>query len=108
MSSVAPSAVSRRLGVSSDALGEFCRRHAIARLAVFGSILREDDFSDESDVDVLVEFVPGRVPGLEFFGMQEELSGLFRRAVDLQTPNSLSRYFRDEVLSQAEDQYVAA
>jgi uncharacterized protein len=107
MSPVPPNTVSNRLGVSSEQLAIFCRRHTILRLAVFGSILR-DDFRGESDVDVLVEFAPGRSPGLAFFKMQEELAELFRRPVDLHTPNSLSRYFRDEVLSEAEVQYVAA
>ena len=88
-------------------LAEFCRRNHIRRLAVFGSALRED-FGAHSDVDVLVEFEPGRTPGLAFFSMQDELSRLFNRIVDLHTPASLSRYFRDQVLSEAEDQYVAA
>jgi predicted nucleotidyltransferase len=57
---------------------------------------------------VLIEFEPGRTPGLRFFWMQEELSRLFGRTVDLHTPASLSRYFRSQVLSEAEDQYVAA
>ena len=74
---------------------------------MFGSALRED-FGPHSDVDVLVEFEPGRTPGLAFFSMQDELSRLFGRTVDLRTPASLSRYFRDQVLSEAEDQYVAA
>jgi uncharacterized protein len=107
MSTVPPDTVSDRLGISPEQLASFCRRHAIHRLAVFGSVLRSD-FRDESDVDVLVEFAPGRSPGLAFFGMQEELSGILRRPVDLHTPNSLSRYFRDEVLSEAEVLYVAA
>ena len=88
-------------------LAEFCRQNHIRRLAVFGSALRED-FGPHSDVDVLVEFEPGRTPGLAFFSMQDELGRLFNRVVDLHTPASLSRYFRDQVLSEAEDQYVAA
>ena len=66
------------------------------------------DFGPASDVDVLIEFEPGRTPGLSFFWMQEELSRLFDRVVDLHTPASLSRYFRSQVLAEAEDQYVAA
>ena len=85
----------------------FCRRHHIRRLALFGSVLR-DDFSPESDVDVLVEFEPGQVPGLAFFSMEEELSTILGRKVDLNTPGFLSRYFRDQVLAEAENQYVAA
>ena len=98
-----------RLRVSIDRvrLAEFCRRNRIRRLAVFGSALRED-FGPYSDIDVLVEFEAGRTPGLAFFSMQEELGQLFNRVVDLHTPASLSRYFRDQVLSEAEDQYVAA
>ena len=99
--------MSPKVSVDQVRLAEFCRRNHIRRLAVFGSALRED-FGPHSDVDVLVEFEPGRTPGLAFFSMQEELSGLFSRTVDLHTPASLSRYFRDQVLSEAEDQYVAA
>ncbi len=85
----------------------FCKRHGIRRLAVFGSALR-DDFGPESDVDVLVEFEPGTRVGLRFFSMQDELSTLLGRRVDLNTPGFLSRYFRDSVLREAEDVYVAA
>ncbi len=77
------------------------------RLAVFGSALR-DDFTPDSDVGVLVEFEPGRTPGFAFIGIQDELSKLVGRRVDLHTPGSLSPYFRDEVLREAFDQYVAA
>ena len=99
--------MSPKVSVDQVRLAEFCRQNHIRRLAVFGSALRED-FGPHSDVDVLVEFEPGRTPGLAFFSLQEELSGLFSRTVDLHTPASLSRYFRDQVLSEAEDQYVAA
>jgi predicted nucleotidyltransferase len=88
-------------------LDEFCRRNHIRKLAFFGSILRED-FGETSDVDVLVDFLPGHVPGLKFFAMQDELSSLLGRTVDLHTPAGLSRYFRDKVLSEAQTQYVAA
>jgi predicted nucleotidyltransferase len=99
--------MSKSVAVDRMQLAEFCERHGIRRLAVFGSVLR-DDFAPHSDIDVLVEFEPGRTPGLAFFAMQDELSGLFHRVVDLHTPASLSRYFRDQVLAEAEDQYVAA
>ena len=99
--------MSLKVSVDLERLAQFCRHNGIRRLAVFGSALR-DDFGPESDVDVLVEFEPGRTPGLSFFRMQEELGRLFDRTVDLHTPSSLSRYFRDRVLSEAEDQYVAA
>ena len=99
--------MSPKVAFDQARLAEFCRRNHIRRLAVFGSALRED-FGPHSDVDVLVEFEPGRTPGLAFFSMQDELSRLFGRTVDLHTPASLSRYVRDQVLSEAEDQYVAA
>jgi|SRR5215468_1147297 len=96
-----------RIDVSSEAIAAFCRRHHIRRLAFFGSVLR-DDFTPQSDVDVLVEFEPGQEPGFAFFRMQDELSTLLGRRADLRTPNELSKYFRDEVLAEAEEVYVAA
>jgi predicted nucleotidyltransferase len=91
----------------SRLIAEYCRRHHIRRLAVFGSILR-DDFSPTSDIDVVVEFEPAHVPGFAFIDMQDELSQLLGRRVDLNTPGSLSKYFRDEVMREAKVQYVAA
>ena len=85
----------------------FCRRHSIRRLSLFGSILR-DDFGPESDVDVLVTFEPGATPGFGFITIQDELSEILGRPVDLHTPASLSKYFRDEVLREAEALYDAA
>ena len=67
---------------------------------MFGSVLR-DDFSSDSDIDVLVEFLPGKVPGLEFFGYDEQLAKLIGSKVDLNTPASLSKYFRDSVMQHA-------
>jgi len=99
--------VTEELALDQERLAAFCRQNGVRRLAVFGSALR-DDFGPDSDVDVLIEFEAGRTPGLRFFWMQEELSRLFNRTVDLHTPASLSRYFRNQVLSEAEDQYVAA
>ncbi len=99
--------MSAQVSVDQERLAEFCRQNGVRRLAIFGSALR-DDFAPGSDVDVLIEFEPGRTPGLRFFWMQEELSRLFDRTVDLHTPASLSRYFRSQVLAEAEDQYVAA
>ena len=95
-----------RLGVSEEALGEFCRRHHIRKLSLFGSVLR-DDFGPDSDVDVLVEFEPGNRLGFAFFGVQDELSALLGRTVDLNTPQDLSRYFRDSVVREAEVIYDA-
>lgn len=95
------------IDVRADVLSDFCRRHHIRRLALFGSVLR-DDFTPHSDVDVLVEFEPGETPGLAFFGMQDELSELLGRKVDLNTPQFISRYFRDQVLRDAQVVYDAA
>jgi predicted nucleotidyltransferase len=93
--------------VPKTRLAEFCRRNHIRRLSFFGSVLR-DDFGPESDIDVLVEFEPGHVPGLRFIRMQDELSDLFGgRRVDLVTPKFLNRRIRDEVLRSAEVQYAA-
>ena len=99
--------MSAKVVIERVQLTEFSRGNGIHRLAVFGSALR-DDFGPNSDVDVLVEFEPERTPGLRFFALQDELGELFQRDVDLDTPASLSRYFRDEVPAKAEDQYVAA
>jgi uncharacterized protein len=90
-----------------DKIADFCRRHHIRKLAVFGSVLHEDARPD-SDLDVLVEFEPGHVPGLAFFGMEQELSELLGRKVDLNTPQFLSPYFRDQVLAEAEVQYASS
>ena len=93
--------------IPKDRIAEFCRNNHIRRLALFGSVLR-DDFGPDRDVDVLVEFEPGQTPGLRFFGMEIELSEILGRKVDLNTPGFLSDYFRDEVLAEAEVQYDAA
>jgi hypothetical protein len=93
--------------VPRDKIAGFCRRNHIRRLALFGSVLRRD-FGQESDVDVLVEFEPDHVPGLAFFGMQDELSQILGRKVDLNTPQFLSRRFRKAVQDEAEDLYVAS
>lgn len=90
--------------INKEALAEFCRRHYIRRLAIFGSALRSD-FSEQSDVDVLVEFEPGHTPGFGFFDIEDQLSSMFGRKVDLNTPNFLSTYFRDRVMAEAEVQY---
>lgn len=92
--------VIRNIDIPSDAIATFCRRHHIQRLALFGSVLR-NDFAPDSDLDILVEFEQGHTPGLAFFGMQAELSELLGRNVDLNTPGFLSRYFRDQVMQEA-------
>ena len=87
-------------------IGDFCRRHHIRRLAMFGSVLHGAQRPD-SDLDVLVEFEQGHTPGFKFFEIEEELSRIVGRKVDLNTPGFLSRYFRDEVLAEAQVMYVA-
>ena len=89
------------IDIPRERIAEFCRRHHIRKLSLFGSILR-DDFSPDSDIDVLVEFEPGARTGFAFFAMQEELSQILQRQVDLQTPNFLSPYFRQEVMQMAD------
>jgi len=93
--------------IDHEKISDFCRRHHIRKLALFGSVLRED-FKPESDVDVLVEFEDGHIPGLPFFSMERELSEILNHKVDLNTPQFLSPYFRNQVLAEAEAQYVAA
>jgi predicted nucleotidyltransferase len=82
-------------------IAEFCQRHHIRQLALFGSILR-DDFTPQSDIDILVQFEPGHTPGFAFIDLQDQLSKLLGRTVDLNTPQDLSRYFRDQVMAEAE------
>lgn len=96
-----------RIDIPKEELTEFCRKHHIRRLALFGSVLRED-FQRDSDVDVLVEFDRGCPVGLiRLARIERELSELLGRTVDLNTEGFLSPYFRDEVLKEAEVQYVA-
>jgi hypothetical protein len=88
-----------------DALAAFCARNHIRKLSLFGSILTPR-FREESDIDMLVEFLPGQGPGLiGIAGMEIELSEMLGRKVDLRTPRDLSRYFRDEVVASAVPQY---
>lgn len=93
--------------VPKDKIAEFCQRHHIRKLSLFGSVLR-DDFCQGSDIDVLVEFEAGHVPGLKFFAMQKELSELLGQKVDLNTPGFLSPYFRTDVQSEVVVQYEQA
>jgi uncharacterized protein len=93
--------------IRKDKIEDFCRKHHIRKLSVFGSYLRPD-FGPESDMDFLVEFEEGRTPGyFELADMEQELSELLDgRSADLRTPNELSRYFREEVMAEAEVQYA--
>ena len=96
------------LAIDSEAISAFCRRHHIRRLALFGSVLRED-FRPDSDIDVLVEFEPGHVPGFRFVSIERELSILLGdRRVDMVTPKILNARIRDQVLRSAQSLYGAA
>lgn len=99
--------MSTRIDIPRESIAEFCRRHRVRRLALFGSVLR-DDFRLDSDVDMLVEFDPQAGLGLfTLAAMELELSEILGRKVDLRTPAELSRYFRDEVVESAEVLYAA-
>ena len=90
-----------KIPISKSDLMDFCQRHHIRKLAIFGSALR-DDFGPDSDVDFLVEFDPEYIPGLiRLAGMELELSNLIQCKADLRTSKDLSRYFRDKVLQIA-------
>jgi len=95
-----------QIGIDRERIADFCRKRHIRRLALFGSVLRED-FGPESDVDVLVEFEPGHVPGLAFFTIERELSEILGRKVDLNTPEFLGERLRERVLREAEVEYAA-
>jgi len=90
-----------------EKIADFCRRNRIRKLSLFGSALK-DQLRKDSDIDLLVEFQPGEAPSLlDLARMERELSTVLDgRKVDLRTPNELSRYFRDEVLSTATVQYA--
>jgi predicted nucleotidyltransferase len=93
--------------VDRDKLAALCWRHGIRRLALFGSALR-GDAGPGSDIDILVELVPGRTVGLRFITIQNELSALFGKPADLNTPGFLSPHFRERVLHEAQRLYEAA
>ena len=95
-----------RIEIPLEEIEAFCRRNRIRRLALFGSALH-GDFGPDSDLDILVEFEPGARVGLRCVAFEQELSDLLGRKVDLNTPGFLSRYFRDQVLAEAETLYVA-
>lgn len=96
------------LMLPQEIIADFCRRHHIRRLALFGSVL-PDDFGPESDVEVLVEFEPGCVPSFfQLYEIEQELSALVGgRPVDLVTYHALNVHLRDEVLASAQGQYDA-
>jgi uncharacterized protein len=88
------------INLSQEEIKQFCQRYSIRKLSLFGSVLR-DDFTRESDVDILVEFESGKTPGLAIVTMQDELSNIINRQIDLRTAADLSRYFREQVLAEA-------
>jgi len=94
--------------IPKESITQFCTQHKIKRLSLFGSVLR-DDFRQDSDIDVIVEFVPGsRIGMVAMARIERELSQIFGgRMVDLRTPSELSRYFRDDVMRKAEVCYDA-
>jgi uncharacterized protein len=98
--------VPARIALDRDRIASFCRRNDIRRLALFGPVLR-DDFGPQSGVNVLIEVGPGAPKGFDFLGLELELEGILGRRVDLTTPSWLSRFFRDEVLAEAETVYLA-
>lgn len=98
--------MNQRVVVPKDRIAEFCRRHHIRKLALFGSVLR-DDFGPDSDIDVLVDFEPGYAVGFEILDMEEELSRVFGgHKVDIVQEKYLNRWLRARVLAGAEVQYA--
>jgi len=90
------------ISLDTKKIALFCKKYNIAFLALFGSILTPS-FKDSSDVDFLVRFEKDHIPSLfDLVDIESELCSIVGRKVDLRTPNELSRYFRDEVLAQAE------
>ena len=87
--------------VDKAAIEAFCRRSNIRRLALFGSVLRED-FTPNSDIDILVEFEAGHMPGFAFIGVQDELATIVGRPVDLNTTGSFHGPLRERILKSAE------
>lgn len=95
------------IAIDAERIAALCRERSIRKLSLFGSVLR-DDFTPQSDVDVLVEYITGRHPGLDLFTHQDELARLLGREIDLHTPASLGKYFRDEALAESLSLYEQA
>lgn len=92
--------------IPKEKLAEFCKRNHIRKLSIFGSALREN-LGPDSDIDLLVEFDPDNIPGLiRLAGMENELSEILERKVDIRTAQDLSRYFRQDVIKSSEVQYA--
>ena len=98
----------KRIKLPNGRIAEFCKRHRIRRLSLFGSVLR-GDFGPDSDIDILVEFEFGtRVGLITLAGFELELGEIIGRKVDLNTPGFLSKYYRDRIINEAVVQYDAA
>ena len=96
-----------KIEINREAIADFCRQNHIRELSLFGSVLRSY-FRPDSDVDVLIEFESGHVPGfIRLAKMERELSEILGRKADMRTAEELSRYFRDDVIAEAEVQYAA-
>ena len=88
-----------------DKLIEFCKKNYIRKLSLFGSAI-SGKLGPDSDIDLLVEFEEGHTPGLfSIVRMEMELTEVLGRKVDLRTPDDLSKYFRDEVIRNAQLAY---
>ena len=97
-----------KIRIPKNQIAEYCKRNQVRRLSLFGSVLRED-FGPDSDVDILVEFEPGtRIGLIRLSGLEIELGNIVGRKVDLNTPGFLSKYYRDQILTEADVQYDAA
>ena len=95
------------IAIDAERIAAFCRERGIRKLSLFGSVLR-DDFTPQSDVDVLVEYMPDRHPGLDLFTHQDELARLIGREAEVHTVASLSKYFRDDALAESLPLYEQA
>jgi uncharacterized protein len=93
------------INIPRDKIAEFCQKNSIDKLSLFGSLLRSD-FRSDSDIDLMVEFMPAPKIGLPIVSMEIELTEMLGRKVDLRTPAELSRYFRQKVLDSAQVLYV--
>ena len=97
-----------KISIPKDRIAEFCKRNQVRRLSLFGSVLWED-FGPDSDVDFLVEFERGaRIGLIRLSGLEIELGKIVGRKVDFNTPGFLSKYYRNQILTEAEVQYDAA
>jgi uncharacterized protein len=94
----------KRMLLPHKEIEAFCRRNHVKRLSVFGSTIHGDARPD-SDIDILVEFEEGHTPGFAFFDLEEELSRMLGKKVDLNTRGFLSRYFRDDVVRESQVEY---